>query len=91
MLKLKISTLPAGVKDAWITAGSNNENKFTWDMRRNDNKQASGARMRFDRVFYKGPYADVRFSLQGTQRIRGIHCFPSDHFAVVCRFSDPKE
>lgn len=62
--------------------------EFTWDMVRNDNKQAGTARLRFDRVYYTAPYRHVDFLLTGTQRIRGISRFPSDHFAIVCRFSD---
>lgn len=62
--------------------------EFTWDMIRNDNKKAGKARLRFDRVYYIAPYRQVDFLLAGTQRIRGISCFPSDHFAIVCRFFD---
>lgn len=60
--------------------------KYTWDMLRNTNKEIGKARLRFDRVYYAGPYRHINFLLAGTQRIRSIHRFPSDHFAIVCRF-----
>uniref|UniRef100_A0A915DQS5 5'-tyrosyl-DNA phosphodiesterase n=1 Tax=Ditylenchus dipsaci TaxID=166011 RepID=A0A915DQS5_9BILA len=42
-----------------------------------------------DCIYYSGPYADMDFSLQGTQRIKQIYCFPSDHFGISCRFYNP--
>ncbi|KAI1711071.1 5'-tyrosyl-DNA phosphodiesterase [Ditylenchus destructor] len=86
----EVTGMPLNVKDAWIAAGSNSETKFTWDLRKNDNKKIGfGARCRFDRVYFSGPYTKVDFSLHGTQRIRRVHCFPSDHFGVCCRFYSP--
>uniref|UniRef100_A0A915DAQ5 5'-tyrosyl-DNA phosphodiesterase n=1 Tax=Ditylenchus dipsaci TaxID=166011 RepID=A0A915DAQ5_9BILA len=77
----EVCALPKNIKDAWKEAGSKMQHKFSWDMLKNDNHKNYGrARCRFDRIYYSGPYVDVDFSLQGTQRIKQIYCFPSDHF-----------
>uniref|UniRef100_A0A914HQP4 5'-tyrosyl-DNA phosphodiesterase n=1 Tax=Globodera rostochiensis TaxID=31243 RepID=A0A914HQP4_GLORO len=79
------------MRDAWEAAGSDGSLRFTWDMCRNDNYRDRGrARCRFDRVYFAGPYEDVEFNLEGTSRIRGPDCFPSDHFAIICRFVSPR-
>ncbi|KAL3124663.1 hypothetical protein niasHT_009250 [Heterodera trifolii] len=79
------------MRDAWEAAGSNSNSRYTWDMCRNDNYRNNGrARCRFDRLYFSGPYGEVEFSLEGTNRIRGPDCFPSDHFAVICRFVNPR-
>lgn len=79
------------VKDAWVAAGSPKDNQYTWDTRRNDNTNVGyAARCRFDRLFFAGPYRSIDFQLQGLQRIRGINCFPSDHFAIYCKFKNPE-
>jgi exonuclease III len=80
------------IKDAWIAAGSNKETRYTWDMMKNKNKNLpNNVRCRFDRVYFNGPYKRIDFGLGGTQQIRKILCYPSDHFAVVCKFMDPVE
>ncbi|RCN47174.1 endonuclease/exonuclease/phosphatase family protein [Ancylostoma caninum] len=83
----EISNVPRGLADAWLAAGADKQTQFTWDTRKNDNKQAFGARTRFDRIFWYGPLSRVKFSLAGQQRIRSCLCFPSDHWAVHCEFS----
>lgn len=83
----EVSNVPSGVADAWLAAGADKKVQYTWDTRQNDNKQAFGARCRFDRIFFSGPLRRVQFSLQGKQRIRTCLCFPSDHWAVHCTFS----
>ncbi|EYC12094.1 hypothetical protein Y032_0048g1608 [Ancylostoma ceylanicum] len=83
----EISNIPRGLADAWLAAGADKQTQFTWDTRKNDNKQAFGARTRFDRIFWYGPLSQVKFSLAGQQRIRSCLCFPSDHWAVHCEFS----
>ncbi|RCN29042.1 endonuclease/exonuclease/phosphatase family protein [Ancylostoma caninum] len=84
---IEISNVPRGLADAWLAAGADKQTQFTWDTRKNDNKQAFGARTRFDRIFWYGPLSRVKFSLAGQQRIRSCLCFPSDHWAVHCEFS----
>jgi len=86
----EIQNLPKSVNDAWLAAGSPKNDQYTWDTRRNDNKQARFARCRFDRIYFVGPYEKIDFKLDGTERIRGVNCFPSDHFALVCRFYSKK-
>ncbi|KAK6727567.1 hypothetical protein RB195_005324 [Necator americanus] len=83
----EISNVPRGLADAWLAAGGDKGTQFTWDTRKNDNKQGFGARTRFDRIFWYGPLSRVKFSLAGQQRIRSCLCFPSDHWAVHCEFS----
>ncbi|VDL82266.1 unnamed protein product [Nippostrongylus brasiliensis] len=83
----ELSTIPRGLADAWLAAGAKKDCEFTWDTRKNDNKQSFGARNRFDRIFWYGPLSRVKFSLAGQQRIRSCLCFPSDHWAVHCEFS----
>ncbi|CAJ0593245.1 unnamed protein product [Cylicocyclus nassatus] len=83
----EISNVPRGLADAWLASGANKQTEFTWDTRKNDNKQSFGARCRFDRIFWYGPLTRVKFSLAGQQRIRSCLCFPSDHWAVHCEFS----
>ncbi|KAI1710722.1 5'-tyrosyl-DNA phosphodiesterase [Ditylenchus destructor] len=85
----EVTGMPVNVKDAWIAAGSNPETQFTWDMSKNDNMEMFGARCRFDRVYFSGPYTKLDFSFHGTERIPGVNCFPSDHFGICCRFYSP--
>ncbi|ULU13811.1 hypothetical protein L3Y34_016365 [Caenorhabditis briggsae] len=77
-----------GVLDAWVSAGCDTKTKWTWDTYKNDNKQGfNGAKMRFDRIYWHGPFNQVHFSLEGRQRIRSCLCFPSDHWAINATFS----
>lgn len=80
------SSIPPGVADAWLAAGADNKEKYTFDMRQNDNKELRGARCRFDRIYFYGPLRISSFELDGKQRIRTTLCFPSDHWAVSCIF-----
>ncbi|KAI6182156.1 hypothetical protein M3Y97_00350000 [Aphelenchoides bicaudatus] len=87
----EISNVPEGVQDVWITAGSNNEHKYTWDSKLNFNKKTKTVcRSRYDRFFVKSPYQAMDFYLEGTKCIDHGGLFPSDHFAIVCKFTDPK-
>uniref|UniRef100_A0A914Y4C6 Endonuclease/exonuclease/phosphatase domain-containing protein n=1 Tax=Panagrolaimus superbus TaxID=310955 RepID=A0A914Y4C6_9BILA len=92
-LNIRDSELPMihpQIKDAWIAAGSDKETRYTWDNMKNSNKGLpNNVRYRFDRVYFNGPFKKVDFSLAGTQQIRKIMCYPSDHFAVVCKFWNP--
>uniref|UniRef100_A8XU68 5'-tyrosyl-DNA phosphodiesterase n=1 Tax=Caenorhabditis briggsae TaxID=6238 RepID=TYDP2_CAEBR len=84
----EISSIPDGVLDAWVSAGCDTKTKWTWDTYKNDNKQGfNGAKMRFDRIYWHGPFNQVHFSLEGRQRIRSCLCFPSDHWAINATFS----
>lgn len=47
-------------------------------------------RYRFDRLYFRSPYNKIDFWLEGTKRIEEIQMFPSDHFAIVCKFTVPK-
>ncbi|KAI6182797.1 5'-tyrosyl-DNA phosphodiesterase [Aphelenchoides bicaudatus] len=86
----EVSNLPEGVVDAWVAAGSNNDTKYTWDTKLNDNKEVRRVcRNRFDRFFVRSPYQKMDFRLEGKERIKGS-LFPSDHFAIVCKFTQPK-
>jgi len=86
----EVEDVPEKLRDAWVAGGSREDRRFTWDKRRNDNHPESGnyARLRFDRVYFAGPYKEVEFSIHGLQRIARLGRFPSDHFAVCCRFYD---
>uniref|UniRef100_A0A914Q9V4 Endonuclease/exonuclease/phosphatase domain-containing protein n=1 Tax=Panagrolaimus davidi TaxID=227884 RepID=A0A914Q9V4_9BILA len=87
----EVPKLRPEIKDAWIAGGSNEDTKYTWDCQKNRNKPhiPRSVRCRFDRVYFSGPYKRVDFSLAGNQIIPNKRCFPSDHFAVLCRFWDP--
>uniref|UniRef100_A0AC34FG56 Endonuclease/exonuclease/phosphatase domain-containing protein n=1 Tax=Panagrolaimus sp. ES5 TaxID=591445 RepID=A0AC34FG56_9BILA len=92
-LNIRDSELPMihpQIKDAWIAAGRDKATQYTWDNMKNSNKGLpNNVRYRFDRVYFNGPYKKIDFTLAGTQQIRKVMCYPSDHFAVVCKFWDP--
>ncbi|CAJ0958038.1 unnamed protein product, partial [Mesorhabditis belari] len=81
--------LPAGVKDAFLEAGSPKDERFTWDTQKNHNKFAGQAQIRFDRILWTGPLQIVSFKLEGRERLQTVDCFPSDHWAINCTFSAP--
>uniref|UniRef100_A0AC35EWL0 Endonuclease/exonuclease/phosphatase domain-containing protein n=1 Tax=Panagrolaimus sp. PS1159 TaxID=55785 RepID=A0AC35EWL0_9BILA len=87
----EVPKLRPEIKDAWIAGGSNEDTKYTWDCQKNRNKPhiPRSVRCRFDRIYFSGPYKRVDFSLAGNQTIPNKRCFPSDHFAVLCKFWDP--
>uniref|UniRef100_A0A7E4VKJ9 Endo/exonuclease/phosphatase domain-containing protein n=1 Tax=Panagrellus redivivus TaxID=6233 RepID=A0A7E4VKJ9_PANRE len=86
----EVGTLSPAVKDAWIAAGSDIKTKYTWDCKLNHNKGISpNVRCRFDRLYYAGVYKKVEFRLVGTSQINRIFCHPSDHFGIVCKFTEP--
>uniref|UniRef100_A0A914C9Y2 Uncharacterized protein n=1 Tax=Acrobeloides nanus TaxID=290746 RepID=A0A914C9Y2_9BILA len=87
----ELCTLPSEIQDAWVAAGQLKEHEYTWDMIRNEPKDVimRNARCRFDRIYFTGIYKNVEFWLDGTERDDVAKCFPSDHFAVCCRFFSP--
>ncbi|KAI6229058.1 Endonuclease/exonuclease/phosphatase family protein [Aphelenchoides fujianensis] len=86
----EVSNVPPGVQDAWVAAGSDKATKYTWDCKLNDNKNLrANMRCRFDRLFYRAPYQKLDFYLTGTEKRKDIGRFPSDHFAIVCKFAQP--
>ncbi|KAI6179375.1 hypothetical protein M3Y98_00603700 [Aphelenchoides besseyi] len=91
LLDPEVSKVPPNVKDAWIAAGEDKLQKYTWDCKLNDNKNLKpNLRRRFDRFYYSGPYQKVQFHLAGTERRKDVKRFPSDHFAIVCKLTSPK-
>uniref|UniRef100_A0A1I7YRK5 Endo/exonuclease/phosphatase domain-containing protein n=1 Tax=Steinernema glaseri TaxID=37863 RepID=A0A1I7YRK5_9BILA len=86
----EIDHYPSGIKDAWIEAGSVAKDRWTWDTSKNDNKFKGSVRARFDRLYYAGPLRFAEFSLHGQKRIRTLHMFPSDHWALSCRLFRPE-
>ena len=57
----------------------------------NDNKETRRpVRNRFDRFYVRSPYQKMDFWLEGKQRIKNVNKFPSDHFAIVTKFTAPK-
>eukprot|EP00190_Bangiopsis_sp_CCMP1999_P003999 CAMPEP_0198728528 /NCGR_PEP_ID=MMETSP1475-20131203/9916_1 /TAXON_ID= ORGANISM="Unidentified sp., Strain CCMP1999" /NCGR_SAMPLE_ID=MMETSP1475 /ASSEMBLY_ACC=CAM_ASM_001111 /LENGTH=346 /DNA_ID=CAMNT_0044490927 /DNA_START=33 /DNA_END=1071 /DNA_ORIENTATION=- len=84
------------LSDAWVQIGSPEEHKFSWDARRNDNKEWLGdvrPYARFDRIFsFPGTCGDSRrpraitYRLVGTER-GPTDQFPSDHFGIVADFN----
>ena len=86
----EIGPINPAIKDAWIAAGSKKDKQYTWDNKLNSNKGLPpNVRCRFDRIYFNGPYKNLDFSLHGTQMIKGIHCYPSDHFGVAVTFKNP--
>ena len=73
--------LPEGVIDIWEATGSNSKEKKTW----NTNVPV----VRCDRVYFcpkDGPLVPTSFSLIGGERLKGLGCFPSDHFGIWIEF-----
>lgn len=73
-------------QDAFLTSGADDEEKYTWDMQKNDNLSMGTVkpRARYDRMFYL-PEALVTaksFTLIGKERLP-CGTFPSDHFGML--------
>lgn len=75
--------------DAWLAAGADAGEKFTWDMFRNDNLQFDAEfkpKARYDRVFMLWPKEmDVQvpsLKLVGKERLPSCGKFISDHWGV---------
>lgn len=75
--------------DAWLAAGADPSEKFTWDTARNDNLQFEGdfkPKSRYDRVFLLWPKtSDVQvpsLKLVGKDRLPSCGKFISDHWGV---------
>ncbi len=80
----------AKIGDAWVMAGANDKEKFTWDTLRNDNLKIDSQfkpRTRYDRLFLFGPKDGfpqvVSYRLLGTKRLESCGVFISDHFGVL--------
>ena len=94
---LEIGGLPDGITDVWEIMGSQEETKYTWDMATNDNllwaqEQKFKPQLRFDRLYLKHRkerafLEPVSFELTGKTRIPSCQRFPSDHWAILCRFN----
>jgi hypothetical protein len=77
------------VSDAFVQAGADPGEKFTWDMAKNDNLRVDWEikpRSRYDRVFCFGPEASypvcTKWTLLGKGRLPcGVFC--SDHWGVL--------
>jgi len=89
--------IPNGIKDLWITLGQRKECEYTWDAMRNLNIQMGGKfkpRCRFDRVYFRASKAKdvtpVHFGLCGIEKVKGMQCFPSDHWGLYCLFDIKK-
>lgn len=85
----KRKTLPK-FQDAWVVNGEDAENKFTWDMSRNDNLQGFDTfkpKARYDRAFLLAPeglhMSVPTFKLVGQQRTESSK-FISDHWGLFC-------
>lgn len=85
--------LPPSTVDVWEALGSVAEKRYTWDVKYNDNKQMSGGgkpRCRFDRVYFRSADSQQitpsEFHLRGIERIKDCSRFPSDHWAILCKF-----
>ena len=92
-----VGGLPSGVVDAWEECGRPADSEYTWDTSINDNLDWAyprKPRIRFDRLFVrsaKGAHVlkATKFSLVGMERLAGCRRFPSDHWGVLCEFSQP--
>lgn len=85
---------PAKFLDAWISAGESQDNKYTWDMRKNTNLDFEGQDFkpfaRYDRAFYQtieDIHAKVdRFKLVGKESFMPGK-FVSDHWGMLFEMS----
>ncbi|CAD7957563.1 unnamed protein product [Amoebophrya sp. A25] len=82
------------IQDCWELAGSDADQKFTWDLQRNNNAKMPGPfvpRCRFDRLFAATTVGNTsnlvcsKFRLVGTRRLPHGR-FPSDHFGILAEF-----
>ncbi|CAD5206558.1 unnamed protein product [Bursaphelenchus okinawaensis] len=90
----EVSNVPDGVRDCWEFAGRPENCRYTWDMSKNDNLEFPNnirykLKCRFDRFYVSGPYRRVDFAIDGQERIKNLRMFPSDHFAIIARFTRP--
>ncbi|KAJ3195562.1 hypothetical protein HK101_011782 [Irineochytrium annulatum] len=77
--------LPAGVKDAWVDAGSDRHEEVTWDTRINKNLPdiKFKAFNRFDRIYFAGAGVSVtHFRTVGKSKVPGTKVYPSDHWGL---------
>eukprot|EP00903_Cladosiphon_okamuranus_P013082 g12203.t1 len=90
--EVKKEKLAKEAGDMWQLCGADPDQRFTWDMAKNDNHVFGGGfqpRARYDRMFVNPEAQSLAkaFALLGTQRMAPPHsCFPSDHFGMDARF-----
>eukprot|EP00752_Nemacystus_decipiens_P005954 g5377.t1 len=90
--EVKQEKLAKEAGDMWQLCGADPDQRFTWDMQKNDNHVFGGGfqpRARYDRMFVnpQAKSSAKAFALLGTQRMAPPHsCFPSDHFGMDARF-----
>lgn len=85
--------IPSNMYDVWMKCGSNESSKYTWDLRKNTNKQMPGKKQpqcRFDRLYFResvpGTVKPEFFGLTGLDMVKGTESYPSDHWGVVAFF-----
>jgi endonuclease/exonuclease/phosphatase family metal-dependent hydrolase len=73
--------------DCWITAGSPNEARYTYDAKTNDNI-LNKFQSRLDRIYYKfkSNWVQTSFQLVGNYNIPTTKAPPSDHYGVLVKF-----
>ena len=91
--EVKSVGLPADTVDVWEACGSIEDEKFTWDVSKNDNLQwtyPNKPKCRFDRVYLHSKDGGVRakgFGLVGKERLEDCGRFPSDHWGLWMELS----
>lgn len=83
--------LGTNLNDCWITAGSPNELRFTYDAKTNNNI-LNKFQSRLDRIYYKfkSSWVQTNFQLVGNYNIPSTKAPPSDHYGVLVKFQQLK-
>ncbi len=85
--------LPELTVDLWEACGSNEDDKYTWDISANDNlvwRFPNKPQLRFDRLYFTAKdnkfVKPSSFELVGKERITSCNRFPSDHWGMFVTF-----
>lgn len=82
--------VPANMVDVWEILGSDENTRYTFDTKLNDNK-AIDERSRVDRIYFraneKQDIVPTTFALIGMERVPKCKKFPSDHWGIRCEFN----
>ncbi|CAL8140091.1 unnamed protein product [Orchesella dallaii] len=86
--------VPENMPDLWVQSGSWLSTKYTWDLTENTNKEMPTDRQpqcRFDRFYLRDSNPKTLqlryFGLGGQDIVKDTDMFPSDHWAIIIRFS----
>lgn len=91
--EVKAVGLSSNTIDVWEACGSQEKDRYTWDVSENDNlnwKYPNKPKLRFDRIYLSsadGNVSSKSFSLVGKERLPGCNRFCSDHWGLWVEFN----